>query len=135
MRSILDALAHAFSALAPWIADALVVVGVFGMTVGVFGIVRMPDVYNKLHAASKVVFLGVLMLLIASAVTNDAKIIMRAALIGAFLVLTSPVAAHVVGKAAFLRRYKMETPGAVDESGRGLDGPEDPGAEGHKGTA
>ena len=115
----------AFSAAAPWVADALVVIGVFGMTVGIYGIVRMPDVYNKLHAASKVVFLGVAMLLLASAVTNEAEIIMRAALIGIFLVLTTPVSAHVVGKAAFLRRYKMQTPGAVDESGRGLENPED----------
>ena len=126
MDRILDALAGTFSAFSPWIADALVVIGVFGMTVGIYGIVRMPDVYNKLHAASKVVFLGVLMLLVASAVTNDATIIMRAVLIGVFLVLTSPVSAHVVGKAASLRGYKMQTPGAVDESGRGLDGPEDP---------
>ena len=125
MGGFLDALGTAFSAAAPWVADALVVIGVFGMTVGIYGIVRMPDVYNKLHAASKVVFLGVTMLLLASAVTNEAEIIMRAALIGIFLVLTTPVSAHVVGKAAFLRRYKMQTPGAVDESGRGLENPED----------
>lgn len=130
MRDLLNALGGAFSAASPWIADALVVLGVFGMTVGVYGIVRMPDVYNKLHAASKVVFLGVVMLLAASAVTNDSAIILRAILIGIFLVLTTPVSAHVVGKAAFQRRYKMQTPGAVDESGRGLDRPEDPGEDG-----
>ncbi|QIN79343.1 sodium:proton antiporter [Rubrobacter marinus] len=126
MREAFGALGAAFSAVAPWVADVLVVLGIFGMTVGIYGIVRMPDVYNKLHAASKVVFLGVVMLLLASAVTNDAAIIMRAALIGIFLVLTTPVSAHVVGKAAFLRGYEMETPDAVDESGRGLGkGPED----------
>ena len=125
MGGFLDALGTAFSAVAPWVADALVVIGVFGMTVGIYGIVRMPDVYNKLHAASKVVFLGVTMLLLASAVTSDVEIILRATLIGVFLVLTTPVSAHVVGKAAFLRRYKMQTPGAVDESGRGLDTAED----------
>lgn len=125
MGSLLDALGGIFSAVSPWVADALVLLGVFGMTVGIYGIVRMPDVYNKLHAASKVVFLGVTMLLIASAVTSDAEIILRAILIGVFLILTTPVSAHVVGKAAFLRGHRMETPGAVDESGRGLNGPED----------
>ena len=126
MGGLLDALAGAFSAVSPWVADALVVLGVFGMTVGLYGIIRMPDVYNKLHAASKVVFLGVVLLLVASAVTSDAEIILRAILIGVFLVLTTPVSVHVVGKAAFLRRYRMETPGAVDESGRGLDSPQEP---------
>ncbi len=126
MNGLLGTLGEAFAAVSPWVADALVLLGVFGMTVGIYGIVRMPDVYNKLHAASKVVFLGVLMLLIASAVTSDAEIILRAILIGVFLVLTTPVSAHVVGKAAFLRGHRMESPGAVDESGRGLDGPKDP---------
>jgi len=106
--------------LAPWLADVMVILGVFGMTVGVYGIVRMPDIYNRLHAASKVVFLGVLSLLIASTVTNDARIISRVVLIGAFLILTTPVSAHVIARAAFLRGQKMETPNPVDESGRGL---------------
>ena len=109
-------------ALAPWLADILVILGVFGMTVGVYGIVRMPDIYNKLHAASKMVFLGVLSLLAASAATNDAGIIFRIVLIGAFLILTTPVSAHVVGRAAFLKGQKMKTPNPVDESGRGLNG-------------
>ena len=108
-------------ALTPWLADVLVILGVFGMTVGVYGIVRMPDIYNKLHAASKVVFLGVLLLLVASTATNDPEIILRVVLIGAFLVLTTPVSAHVVGRAAFLKGQKMESPNSVDESGRGLD--------------
>ena len=130
----MQGLLGAFSNFSPWIADILVIIGVFGMTVGVYGIVRMPDVYNKLHAASKVVFLGVLMLLIASAVTNDADIILRAVLIGVFLILTSPVSAHVVGRAAYLRRYRMQTPNAVDESGRGLGSPEDPANKGRTGA-
>lgn len=134
MRALLDALGSTLLAVSPWVADALVLLGVFGMTVGIYGIVRMPDVYNKLHAASKVVFLGVIMLLIASAVTSDAEIILRAILIGVFLVLTTPVSAHVVGKAAFLRGHRMETPGAVDESGRGLDVPEEPGGNGQTGA-
>jgi multicomponent Na+:H+ antiporter subunit G len=108
-------------ALAPWLADILVILGVFGMTVGVYGIVRMPDIYNKLHASSKMVFLGVLSLLVASAVTNDARIIFRIVLIGAFLILTTPVSAHVVGRAALLKGEKMKTSNPVDESGRGLD--------------
>ena len=134
MRALLDALGSILVAVSPWVADALVLLGVFGMTVGIYGILRMPDVYNKLHAASKVVFLGVIMLLIASAVTSDAEIILRAILIGVFLVLTTPVSAHVVGKAAFLRGHRMETPGAVDESGRGLAGPEDPAKNGRTGA-
>ncbi len=117
----MENIAALLGALAPWLADVLVILGVFGMTVGVYGIVRMPDIYNRLHAASKVVFLGVLSLLVASTATNDADIILRVVLIGAFLVLTTPVSAHVVGRAAFLKGQRMESPNPVDESGRGLN--------------
>jgi multicomponent Na+:H+ antiporter subunit G len=103
-----------------WIADALVLLGVVVMTIGVYGVFRMPDVYTELHAASKAVFLGVIALLAASVATGDPAIVARAALIAVFLVLTTPVAAHVIALGAFLQEERMETPGALDESGRDL---------------
>ena len=107
-------------AVAPWAADALVVLGVGIMTVGVYGVLRMPDVYTRLHAASKAVFLGVISLVLASLVTGDAAIIARVLLIGGVLLLTTPVAAHAIGRGAYLEGERMETPGAVDESGHHL---------------
>lgn len=107
-------------AVVPWVADALVVLGVLVMTVGVYGVIRMPDTYTRLHAASKAVFLGVVSLLAASLATGDPEIMLRVPLIAAFLLLTTPVSAHVIGRAAFLRGERMEAPNAVDESGRGL---------------
>ncbi len=41
-------------------------------------------------------------------------------LIGSFLLLTAPVSAHVIGRAAYLRGERMRAPEAVDESGHGL---------------
>ena len=109
------------SALAPWIADVFVVLGLVVITIGVYGIVWLPDVYNKLHAASKVVVLGLISFLVAAAVaTGDPKVVFRAILIGAFLLITTPVSAHAIGRAAYLREQRMRTPGAVDESGHGL---------------
>ncbi|CAA9447232.1 Na(+) H(+) antiporter subunit G [uncultured Rubrobacteraceae bacterium] len=115
------ALASALSLVVPYLADALVVLGVFVMTVGLYGVIRMPDTYTRLHAASKVVFLGIVSLLVASAVTWDREIILRASLIAAFLVLTTPVSAHVIARAAYRRGERMEAPGAVDESGQRLN--------------
>lgn len=104
----------------PLLADALVILGVSVMTVGIYGMIRMPDTYTKLHAASKMVFLGVISLLVSSTVTGDREIIFRCVLIGVFLILTTPVSAHVIAKAAFQRHERMRTPGAIDESGRDL---------------
>ena len=100
----------------PFMADALVVLGVFVMTLGVYGIIRLPDTYARLHAASKVVSLGVVSLLLASTVTGDPAVVFRVALIGAFLVVTTPVSAHVVARAAYLRGERMEGRQSIDES-------------------
>lgn len=101
-----------------WVADVLVFLGLAVMTIGVYGLIRMPDIYMRLHAMSKTVFLGVIAFLGASMATRDADVIYRAILIAVALLLTTPVSAHVVARAAFLRRDRMESPDALDESGR-----------------
>ncbi len=106
----------------PWVADALVVLALAVMTIGVYGLRRMPDVYTQLHATSKAVFLGVIAILVASMATLEPAVITRVALITVFLVLTTPVAAHAIALAAYRLREPMRTPGAIDESGRGLAG-------------
>ena len=112
------------AALAPWVADALVIRGIPVTTVGVYGVVTgMPDAYNKVHAANRAVFLGIISLLAASAATGDPAFVCRVAPIGAFLLLTAPVCAHIIGRAANLRRQRMAAPDAGDESGRDLTEP------------
>ena len=101
-----------------WIADALVVLGLAVMTLGVYGIVRLPDVYTQLHASGKAAFLGVSALLVAAAMGGGPAVVARVVLIVVLLALTTPVAAHAIGQAAYHRREPMRTPGAVDESGR-----------------
>ena len=108
------------SSALPYLADALVILGLWVMTVGVYGVIWMPDTYTRLHAASKAVFLGVVSLCASSAVTGDPAITYRAMLIGTFLLVTTPISAFVIARAAYLRRERMEEPGAVDESGKGL---------------
>jgi multicomponent Na+:H+ antiporter subunit G len=82
------------------LADAFIILGVAVMTVGVIGMMRMPDIYTKLHAASKSVFLGVVSLLIAVATSGDPAIIARSTLIALLLVVTTPVAAYEIARAA-----------------------------------
>jgi multicomponent Na+:H+ antiporter subunit G len=85
-------------------ADALVALALVVMTVGVLGLYRMRDVYLQLHAASKAVVLGVVALALASIATRDGAIIARAALLSGFLLLTTPVAAHAIARAAYLEQ-------------------------------
>ncbi len=99
-----------------WAADALIVAGLLLITIGVYGVLRLPDVYTQVHAASKAAFLGVSALLIAAALGGGGAIVARTVLIVALLAVTTPVAAHVIVKAARGRGEPMRTPGARDES-------------------
>lgn len=107
--------------LITWAADALVLVGLAILTIGVFGLVRMPDIYTRLHAASKAGLMGALPILVASTLGGDPAAIAKAILIGAFLSLTTPIVAHEIGRAAYLERRRMSTPGSVDESPADLE--------------
>jgi multicomponent Na+:H+ antiporter subunit G len=98
------------------VADALVVLGLAVMTLGVYGIVRFPDVYTQLHASGKAAFLGVSALLVAVAIGGGPEIVGRVVLTVVLLALTTPVAAHAIAQAAYHRREPMRSPGAVDET-------------------
>lgn len=103
-----------------WPADALVLLGLVVMTVGVAGLFRMPDVYTQLHAASKAVFLGVIAFAVASVASGEGPVIARAALITVFLVLTTPVSAHAIARAAHLAGEDApdrDDPGEPDDPG------------------
>lgn len=98
------------------IFDILLLASCAVMTLGVIGILRMPDVYTKLHGASKSVFLGVVTLCVASTIVATPAMNMRLILIALVTVLTTPLASHAIGRSAYLLHEQMETPGAIDES-------------------
>ena len=109
--------------MALYFADALVLLGLCALTVGVYGVIRMPGTFLKLHASSKAVFLGVIPLLVAAAATGDPATIYRAVLIATLLVLTTPISAHAITKAAYQRGEATQASDPADESGRNLPGP------------
>lgn len=84
------------------IASVLVLAGAVFAAVAGLGVLRFGDVFLRMHAATKAGTLGVGLLAIAAAVVMPAdNVIARTVLIIAFLLLTAPVAAHLVGRAAW----------------------------------
>lgn len=83
-----------------------IVVGVFFSTVGVVGIVRLPDVYSRIHASGKVATLGIFGLLIGTALLLPETTLKLLAL-GLFLLITSPVASHAIASAAYRARVPL----------------------------
>ena len=105
-------------------AAALVFFGTTVMTIAVYGLARMPDLYTQLHAASKGAVLAVIPILVASMLTGDLAIISRAVLVAVFLLLTTPIASSAIGRAAYLVRQPMFSGDYLDESGRLATGPD-----------
>lgn len=99
-----------------FVYDAMLIVSLFMMTLGIVGIWRMPDVYTKLHGASKSVFLGVVLMALSATVVAEDVIILRVILLILLVAITTPISSHIIGRAAYLMQERMETPGAVDES-------------------
>jgi multicomponent Na+:H+ antiporter subunit G len=81
---------------------ALVLLGGFFCLVAGLGILRLPDVLMRMHASTKAGTLGSGLILVAVAVYfGDLATITRAVAAILFLLITAPVAAHMIGRAAF----------------------------------
>lgn len=84
------------------IAGALMLTGAFFVLVSALGAVRMPDLFMRMHAATKAGTLGAgLVLASAVVVFATTAVTTKAVLVLLFLLLTTPVAAHVLGRAAY----------------------------------
>lgn len=80
----------------------LLLAGTFFMVVAGLGVLRMPDVYLRMSCTSKAATLGAGCLLGAVAVhSEDVALAVRALATVAFVLLTAPVAAHLIGRAAY----------------------------------
>lgn len=101
-------------------SGVLIGLGFLILAVSVYGMFSMPDVYTRTHAASKAAFLGIIPFLIAACLGGQPAMITRSLLIALFLLLTTPISAHIIAQTAYLTDEPMETPGAIDESGREL---------------
>jgi len=79
--------------------------------IAALGIVRMPDLYCRMHAATKAGAFGVSLMLVGLVIAiPDARIAIQSALIVVFFYLTAPVAAHAIGRVALFRKLKIWTP-------------------------
>jgi multicomponent Na+:H+ antiporter subunit G len=80
------------------------------------GLVRMPDVFTRMQASTKASTLGLACLLIGAAVQmGDFASFIRIASIGAFVLLTTPVAAHVIARASYFADLPLWRGTVLDE--------------------
>jgi len=83
------------------VAAILMLAGALLSAVAALGLLRLPDLYTRMHAAAKAGPLGAGLILLAAAfASGDWAIAVRCVLGFVFLIATSPVSAHLLARAA-----------------------------------
>lgn len=94
----------------------LICIGVAFDFLGVLGLVRLPDVYNRLQAATKCVTFGSVGILLGIFIMQGFSSFGVKALIGiVFIFLASPTAAHVISRAAHRSRVPLAKITVIDK--------------------
>ncbi len=93
----------------------LITVGVLFDLFGCIGLVRFPDVYNRLQAATKCVTLGTILLLLGVILISGWGALAAKALVCAvFIMVTSPTAAHAIAKGAYASGVELWADSVAD---------------------
>ncbi|MBS4034653.1 MAG: monovalent cation/H(+) antiporter subunit G [Ignavibacterium sp.] len=94
----------------------LICIGIAFDFFGVLGLIRLPDVYNRLQAATKCVTFGSMGILLGVIIMQGLTSFGFKALIGiVFIVLAAPTAAHAVSRAAHRGRIPLAKVSVVDK--------------------
>lgn len=86
------------------LAGILVLGGAVFTLIASLGVIRLPDVLTRMHASTKAGTLGASLILAAAAVVfGDTSTVAKCVVAVLFLLLTAPVAAHMIGRASLGR--------------------------------
>lgn len=104
----------------------LLTVGIIFDIVGCVGLVRLPDIYNRLQAATKCVTLGTCMILLSVVFYTGLNSIGAKALLCIwFVLITSPTAAHAIARAAHRSGIRLWAGSVMDKYAEDSEGAED----------
>ena len=93
-----------------WIAVILILFGSIISVISAFGLIRLPDVYTRSHAATKSATLSVLACLLGAFIyfwIHDGYVSIRLILGILFVFITAPVAGHLICRAAYRSKVPL----------------------------
>lgn len=103
------------------ITAILLITGSLFCFIAALGMLRLPDTLTRMHAATKAGTLGAGLILIAvAAFYHEIGTTLRSAAAIVFLLLTAPVAAHLIGRAAYHSGIKLSRRTWTDHYGDAL---------------
>ncbi len=97
-----------------YIGMALVLIGSLFFLFGSIGLVRMPDLYNRMQASTKTTTMGVLSFLIGIGLM-ELHWMIKLLVIALFVVLTAPIGASALARASYKHGIKLWGKSVVDK--------------------
>ena len=94
----------------PVLGSGVLFLGLALASIGLYGMLRHPDIFEQLHAAGLVTGPGVIVVLLASLGTGQDEIVTSALLVIAFILVTGSLSTHVIALAAWRRRQASARP-------------------------
>lgn len=103
-----------------WLASAFLLLGSFFVLVGGIGVLRMPDLYTRLHAASVTETMGTVLVLVGLMLLAGWSLpAFKLLAILVFLLFTGPVASYAVANTALIAGVKPRLDAGVPGPGEG----------------
>ncbi|NBB78606.1 MAG: Na+/H+ antiporter subunit G [Verrucomicrobia bacterium] len=113
-----------------YLIAVLIVVGSAFALVAALGVLRMPDFYMRMHAATKAGAFGALLLLVAAALYfGTLRAVITSILVIIFFYITTPVAAQTLAESAYRRGVKLWDRSLVDKLAESGEIPKDKDSE------
>lgn len=99
-----------------FVKGAFIITGSLFILLAAIGILRLPDLLTRMHATTKAAALGVMLIMLAAALHFAATgVVARALAVVVFILMTAPVAAHVLGRAGYFVGTKLWSGTVKDE--------------------
>lgn len=91
-----------------FIIISLLIIGAVFILLSGIGLIRMPDLYTRMSATTKASTLGVGCVVLGTVLYfGEIGLISRGIIIILFITLTAPVAAHMIGRAAYIQKTPL----------------------------
>jgi multicomponent Na+:H+ antiporter subunit G len=92
------------------------------MAIATVGLIRLPDLYTRMHGITKAGTLGIILVSVSVAVHfGDLSVATRAVALIVFVLLTAPVSAHMIGRAGYLGEVALWSGTLFDQWSAGFE--------------
>lgn len=84
------------------VGQVLILIGAIFVFIAAIGVIRLPDLFMRMHASTKSSTLGAGLIMAGAALYfNDVAVATRVLAVVVFLFITAPVGAHMIARSAY----------------------------------